>query len=134
MDGCPEDGDIIPIRLFLHGIPKLTPTYHNIHHRLSVKYGLNLVLIDQKGKKYFKQADIILYRNYWSINQVIKYKKHILIISYSKLQNPAKDMNHNLEYYKFFSSSHNSIQHFSHGHLSLFQASFFFPDLLSCNF
>ena len=62
MDGCPEEGDIIPIRLFLNGVAKLTPSYINIHNRLSVKYALSLVLKDKRGKKYFKQADIILYR------------------------------------------------------------------------
>ena len=62
MDDCPEEGDVIPIRLFLNGVPKLTPSYINIHNRLSVNYGLSLVLIDNKGKKYFKQTDIILYR------------------------------------------------------------------------
>ncbi len=62
MDGCPEEGDIIPVRLFLNGVAKLTPSYINLHNRLSVNYGLSLVIRDRKGKKYFKQADIILHR------------------------------------------------------------------------
>lgn len=62
MDDCPQSGDVIPIRMFLNGVAKLTPSYINIHNRMSVKYALSLVVMDKKNKKYYKQADIILYR------------------------------------------------------------------------
>jgi len=45
MDGCPSKNEVIPIRLFLKPY-ELTPTYVNINNRFSVKYFLNLVLID----------------------------------------------------------------------------------------
>jgi vacuolar protein sorting-associated protein 26 len=41
---------------------ELTPSYKNIHNRLSVKYSINLVLVDEEDRKYFKQTEIIIYR------------------------------------------------------------------------
>jgi len=61
MDGSPVKGESIPIRLFLSGFD-LTPTYKNIHNKFSVKYFLNLVLIDEEDRRYFKQTDINLWR------------------------------------------------------------------------
>ena len=71
MDGCPEEGDIIPVRFYLNGVSKLTPSYINIHNRLSVNYALSLVIKDSKGKKFYKQADIILHRKIWFIIIII---------------------------------------------------------------
>lgn len=49
MDGCPVRGESIPVRLFLNScVEHLTPTYRNVHTKFSVKYYLNLVLIDQE--------------------------------------------------------------------------------------
>jgi vacuolar protein sorting-associated protein 26 len=45
MDGCPDKGEFIPIRMYMKGIP-LAPSYKNIHNRLAVKYWINLVLLD----------------------------------------------------------------------------------------
>jgi vacuolar protein sorting-associated protein 26 len=61
MDGAPVRGESIPIRLFLGGF-ELTPTYKNIHSKFSLKYYLNLVLVDEEDRRYFKQQEISLWR------------------------------------------------------------------------
>lgn len=61
MDGAPVRGECIPIRVFLSNY-NLTPTYRNIANKFSVKYYLNLVLVDQEERRYFKQQEITLYR------------------------------------------------------------------------
>lgn len=61
MDGAPTRGEIIPIRLFLAPYD-LSPTVENVHNRFSVKYFLNLVLVDEEDRRYFKQQEINLYR------------------------------------------------------------------------
>ncbi len=40
----------------------LTPTYSNVHNKFSVKYFLNLVLVDEEDRRYFKQQEIQLFR------------------------------------------------------------------------
>jgi vacuolar protein sorting-associated protein 26 len=63
MDGAPVKGEIIPVRLCLKGIPcDLTPTYQAINNRFSVRYFLNLVLVDAEDRRYFKQQEIVLWR------------------------------------------------------------------------
>ncbi|XP_052477289.1 vacuolar protein sorting-associated protein 26A isoform X1 [Gossypium raimondii] len=62
MDGAPVRGESIPIRLFLSPY-ELTPTYRNINNKFSVKYYLNLVLVDEEDRRYFKQQEITMYRN-----------------------------------------------------------------------
>ena len=42
------------VRLFLSPYD-LTPTYRNINNKFSVKYFLNLVLVDEEDRRYFKQ-------------------------------------------------------------------------------
>ncbi|CAK5263990.1 unnamed protein product [Mycena citricolor] len=57
MDGAPvrvPPGETIPIRLFLGGFD-LTPTFRDINKKFSVRYYLNLVLIDEENRRYFKQ-------------------------------------------------------------------------------
>eukprot|EP01092_Planopodium_desertum_P005382 TRINITY_DN2250_c0_g1_i3.p1 TRINITY_DN2250_c0_g1~~TRINITY_DN2250_c0_g1_i3.p1 ORF type:complete len:272 (-),score=48.09 TRINITY_DN2250_c0_g1_i3:35-745(-) len=61
MDGAPVRGESIPIRLFLRSFD-MTPTYRNVHNKFSVKYYLNLVLIDEEDRRYFKQQEITLWR------------------------------------------------------------------------
>ncbi len=61
MDGAPVRGESIPIRLYLSGF-ELTPTYRNIAQKYSVRYYLNLVLVDEEERRYFKQQEITLYR------------------------------------------------------------------------
>ena len=48
-------------RLFLSPYD-LTPTYKLVHNKFSVKYYLNLVLVDEEDRRYFKQQEIQLYR------------------------------------------------------------------------
>jgi vacuolar protein sorting-associated protein 26 len=63
MDGAPVKGEVIPVRLSLAGIPAdLTPTYTAVNNRFSVRYFLNLVLVDEEDRRYFKQQEIILWR------------------------------------------------------------------------
>jgi hypothetical protein len=61
MDGAPVRGESIPVRLFLAPY-NLTPTMKNVHNKFSVKYFLNLVLIDEEDRRYFKQQEILLWR------------------------------------------------------------------------
>lgn len=61
MDGAPVRGESIPVRLFLSPY-ELTPTYRNTNNKFSVKYYLNLVLIDEEDRRYFKQQEITMFR------------------------------------------------------------------------
>ncbi|EIW68717.1 vacuolar protein sorting 26 [Tremella mesenterica] len=61
MDGAPVRGETIPIRLFLGGF-ELTPTFRDVNKKFSVRYYLNLVLIDEENRRYFKQGEITIFR------------------------------------------------------------------------
>jgi hypothetical protein len=61
MDGAPVRGESIPVRLFLSPYD-MTPTFKNVHNKFSVKYYLNLVLVDEEDRRYFKQQEIHLWR------------------------------------------------------------------------
>jgi vacuolar protein sorting-associated protein 26 len=61
MDGAPVRGESIPIRAFLAPYD-LTPTLKNVHNKFSVKYYLNLVLVDEEDRRYFKQQEITMWR------------------------------------------------------------------------
>ncbi|GBF91273.1 vacuolar sorting-associated protein [Raphidocelis subcapitata] len=61
MDGAPVRGESIPIRLYLSPYD-LTPTYASVHNKFSVRYFLNLVLVDEEDRRYFKQQEITLFR------------------------------------------------------------------------
>lgn len=63
MDGAPVRGEVIPVKLYLGGIgADLTPTFDAGVNRFTVKYYLNLVLVDEEDRRYFKQQEIILWR------------------------------------------------------------------------
>lgn len=62
MDGTPIVEEVVPIRLYLKSVPRLTPSYMDVENLFSVRYFLNLVLVNQEGKRYFKQQEIQLYR------------------------------------------------------------------------
>ena len=62
MDGCPVRGEAIPVRLFLSQYD-LSPSYKSIYNMFSVRYFINLVLIDQEDRRYFKQQEITLWRD-----------------------------------------------------------------------
>lgn len=51
------------MRLFLSPYD-LTPTYKNVSNRFSVKYYLNLVLVDEEDRRYFKQQEVCYYVYY----------------------------------------------------------------------
>lgn len=70
MDGAPVKGESIPIRVFLAGYD-LTPTMRDINKKFSVKYFLNLVLMDTEDRRYFKQQEITLWR------KADKTRKHL---------------------------------------------------------
>lgn len=61
MDGAPVRGESIPIRVFLAGYD-LTPSMRDINKKFSVRYYLNLVLMDEEDRRYFKQQEITLWR------------------------------------------------------------------------
>ena len=61
MDGAPVKGEVVPIRFYLASTD-LTPSYKNVNNRFSCKYVLNLVLIDEEDRRYFKQQEIELWR------------------------------------------------------------------------
>lgn len=61
MDGSPVRGESIPIRFFLGGF-ELPPTMNRILKLFSLRYFLNVVLVDAEDRRYFKQHEIILYR------------------------------------------------------------------------
>ncbi|KNC52232.1 vacuolar protein sorting-associated protein 26B-B [Thecamonas trahens ATCC 50062] len=61
MDGAPVHGESVPVRFFLGGFP-LTPTYHEGIKIFSVRYYLNLVLVDATDRRYYKQQEIVLWR------------------------------------------------------------------------
>mmetsp|Transcript_43079 Transcript_43079/g.31455 ORF Transcript_43079/g.31455 Transcript_43079/m.31455 type:complete len:329 (-) Transcript_43079:7-993(-) len=61
MDGAPIKGECVPIRLFLSHLD-LTPTYRSVNNVFSVKYYLNLVLVDEEDRRYFKQQEVVFWR------------------------------------------------------------------------
>jgi vacuolar protein sorting-associated protein 26 len=61
MDGAPVRDQCIPVRLYLGGTD-LTPSYKNVQNKFSVKYFLSLVIVDDEDRRYFKQAEIFLFR------------------------------------------------------------------------
>ena len=60
-NGGPSTNRHLLCRLFLSPYD-LTPTQKNVSNRFSVKYMLNLVLVDEEDRRYFKQQEIQLYR------------------------------------------------------------------------
>jgi len=66
MDGAPVRGESIPIRLFLAGYD-LTPTMRDVNKKFSCRYYLNLVLVDEEDRRYFKQQEITLWRKAQSL-------------------------------------------------------------------
>jgi hypothetical protein len=79
MDGAPVKGNVIPVRLLLGALP-LTPTYKSANNKFSVKYALNMVLVDEEDRRYFKQTDIFLWRE--RPENLAKYEKDYLRLDY----------------------------------------------------
>lgn len=69
-------GESIPIRVFLAGYD-LTPTMKDINKKFSVRYYLNLVLVDEEDRRYFKQQVLnYLYSLDWVLlnrNQITRF-------------------------------------------------------------
>ncbi|KAJ1610965.1 putative vacuolar protein sorting/targeting [Cryptosporidium canis] len=61
MDGAPAKQETIPLRMYLCGCD-LTPTYRNLQNKLSVRYFLNLIIVDEEDRRYFKRQEITLWR------------------------------------------------------------------------
>jgi len=61
MDGAPVRDQWVAFRLYLAG-SDLTPTYKNVQDSFSVRYFLNLVIVDVDERRYFKQTEVSLYR------------------------------------------------------------------------
>ena len=49
------------LRDFLGGFD-LTPTFRDVNKKFSTRYYLSLVLIDEDARRYFKQSEIVLFR------------------------------------------------------------------------
>ncbi|KAL8429047.1 hypothetical protein Efla_005865 [Eimeria flavescens] len=54
MDGAPIRSECIPVRLYLSGLD-LTPTYKSVQNKFSVRYFLNLVLVDEEDRRRVMQ-------------------------------------------------------------------------------
>lgn len=76
MDGAPVRGESIPIRVFLAGY-ELTPTMRDINKKFSVRYFLNLVLMDTEDRRYFKQQEITLWRKGEKVRKAQAHSPHI---------------------------------------------------------
>lgn len=75
MDGTPSSLDvIIPIRLYLRGYRKLTPSFLNINNKFSVKYFVCLELADFEDRRFFKRMEINLTRIEDEFYQLKKYQ------------------------------------------------------------
>eukprot|EP00834_Sanchytrium_tribonematis_P002285 NODE_67_length_25542_cov_1.476831.p6 type:complete len:404 gc:universal NODE_67_length_25542_cov_1.476831:21081-22292(+) len=61
VDGPVSKGDTVPIRCFLAALD-LSPSFKDVEKRISIRYFLNLVLVDEENRRYFKQQEIDLYR------------------------------------------------------------------------
>jgi len=59
MDGAPVKNECIPVRLYLSAYD-LSPSLKTV--KFSVRYFLNLVLLDEEDRRYFKQQEIVLWR------------------------------------------------------------------------
>jgi hypothetical protein len=66
-------GETIPIRLFLGGFD-LTPTFRDVNKKFSTRYYLNLVLIDEENRRYFKQQVRVSWSSHplWQLNDVTR--------------------------------------------------------------
>lgn len=51
------------MRIFFSACPLLAPTYDDVAKLFSVRYYLNLVLVDQEGRRYYKQQEITILRD-----------------------------------------------------------------------
>ena len=45
------------------GLVDLTPTMIHVNNKFSVQYFLQIIILDENHRKYFKQSEIKLYRD-----------------------------------------------------------------------
>lgn len=95
MDGAPVRSESIPIRLFLAGYD-LTPTMKDVNKKFSVRYYLNLVLIDEEERRYFKQQEIILWRkpDRWPSRRQFQQHATASFAKTQQLQQPDEEQEH----------------------------------------
>ncbi|CDR97324.1 vacuolar protein sorting-associated protein 26 family protein, putative [Babesia bigemina] len=62
MDGSPVKGECIPVRIYLTGLD-LCPTYKNVQNKLTVKHYINLLIVDEDDRRYFKKQEIEFWRD-----------------------------------------------------------------------
>jgi len=62
--------------VFFLGGYDLTPTMKDVQRKFSVRYFLNLVLIDEEERRYFKQQEIVLWRKQDKIKQKNSAKQY----------------------------------------------------------
>jgi hypothetical protein len=79
-------GETIPIRLFLGGF-ELTPTFRDVNKKFSTRYYLNLVLIDEENRRYFKQQVRMLWA--FHLFQVVEKRctRKLLFLGYPRYAN-----------------------------------------------
>ena len=78
-------GETIPIRLFLSGF-ELTPTYRDVNKKFSTRYYLNLVLVDEENRRYFKQQEITIYRIQDDSDEYVLFDFVVLLCSLTLMQ------------------------------------------------
>ena len=61
IDGGPIENEKIPIRFFLKSY-NLTPSYFDVEGIFEVKYFLKLIVVEDNNNRYYKSAEINLYR------------------------------------------------------------------------
>jgi vacuolar protein sorting-associated protein 26 len=69
IDGTPAKDEVVPVRIYLSAIDawKLTPTIPDdspVEQKFSVQYFIYLALCDTKGRRFFKQREIVLWRKH----------------------------------------------------------------------
>jgi vacuolar protein sorting-associated protein 26 len=50
MDGSPIKDEVIPIRIYFKGY-EITPSAANVNNKFTVKYMINLILIDEEERR-----------------------------------------------------------------------------------
>lgn len=71
-------GETIPIRVFLGGFD-LTPTFRDVNKKFTTRYYLNLVLIDEENRRYFKQQVCLPLANVDCVPLTHTYSQEITI-------------------------------------------------------
>ena len=72
--GAPIKGESVPIRLHLSKL-NLTPTYRTVNNVFSIKYYINLVLIDEEDRRYFKQQEVTFWRSEMNEKELTTHEK-----------------------------------------------------------